>query len=211
MKHELDVVEGYVPEVQFVEPDGTTRVVVLEEGPTSIGRHPGNTVVVDDPTISSTHLVLHRQGAQIRVCDESTYGTRVQGARLIPEQPIKVHDGQTITFGGDDQGRYRLIVRDPLERPPTEPPRDAVKKVQLPAQLRVVAEALVHQYVERVSAAPHPASVEEMADRLDVHEATVRRRLTDLETSLKTDSTLHGSRRLAALAERILATDAHSP
>lgn len=199
----------FEPEAHLVLADGSERVVALAEGVTSVGRDPRSSVVIDDPTVSATHLMLHRMGGQIKVCDESTYGTRVQGAKLIADQPIKVHDGEAITFGGEEQDRYRLVVHDPLERPPTEPPQHVAKRVRLQEPLRRTAAALVRQYTERVTVAPRAASVEEMADHLEVHPATIRRSLADLEQMLKIDPDLRGAKRLQALAEEILATDAH--
>ncbi|HYP56596.1 MAG TPA: FHA domain-containing protein [Solirubrobacterales bacterium] len=197
------------PTVNLILPDGSTCSIPLEERITSFGRHPHSTVVIDDPTVSSTHLTLERVGGQIKVRDESSYGTRLQGALLVSERSIKVHHGQSITFGGDDQGRYQLVVRDPSEHVPTEPPRHRPDRIRLPAPLQRIAEALVYQYVERVGPAPRAASVEEIAERLEVHPATIRRGLHDLESILKIDADLRGPKRQQALAERILLTDAH--
>lgn len=199
------------PAIRVSMPDGSEQSIPLGEGSTTIGRHPDNTLRIDDPTVSATHLTLVRIGAQIKVCDDSRYGTRLQGALLIREQPIRVHHGQSITFGGDDQGRYRLTLDDPSELPPTQPPKHAHRRVKLAAQHRRLAEALVHEYLERVSVAPHPASVEEMAERLEVHPSTIRRGLGELEGILRVDADLRGPARLHALADRILASDAHRP
>lgn len=206
-----DFDQSQAPAVRLVMPDGSESSVGLVEGSTSIGRHQGNSVTIDDPTVSATHLTLIRAGVQIKVCDESSYGTRLQGALLVPAQPIRVHHNQSITFGGNDQGRYLLAVDDPSELPPTQAPRHAPSRVRLAPQHRRIAEALVHEYLERVSAAPHAATVEEMAERLEVHPSTIRRGLGDLGKMLKIDCDLNGSARLHALADRILATDAHRP
>lgn len=199
------------PRARLLLPDGSEQEISLLEESTSIGRHPGNSVTVDDPTVSATHLTLLRVGSQVKVCDESSYGTRLQGALLIKEQPIRVHHGQSITFGGDDQGRYAVKIDDPSELSPTQAPKLAPKRVRLSAQHRRIAEALVHEYLERVSNAPHAASVEEMAERLEVHPSTIRRGLAEIEEILDIDRDLRGSQRLHALADSILTTDAHRP
>lgn len=195
--------------VRLVMPDGSEESISLIEGSTSIGRHPDNSVTIDDPTVSRTHLTLVRVGAQIKVCDESRYGTRLQGALLVPQHPIRVHHGQSITFGGDDQGLYRLAIEDPSELPPTQAPKHTPGRVKLSAQHRRIAEALVHEYLERVSAAPRAATIEEMAERLEVHPTTIRRGLGEIEALLKVETELRGAARLHVLAERILTSDAH--
>jgi len=195
--------------VRLVLPDGSEQSIGLMKGSISIGRHPDNSVMIDDPTVSRTHLTLARVGVQIKVCDESRYGTRLQGALLVPQQQIRVHHGQSITFGGDDQSRYRLAVEDPSELPPTQAPRHTPGRVKLSAHHRRIAEALVHEYLERISSTPRAATIEEMAERLEVHPTTIRRGLDEIEALLKVDTELRGAARLHTLAERILASDAH--
>jgi DNA-binding transcriptional ArsR family regulator len=195
--------------VRLTMPDGSDQLIPLDDEVTSIGRHPTNSVTVEDPSVSRTHLTIARAGAQIKVCDESTYGTRLQGALLVPQQPIRVHHSQFVTFGGDDQSRYRITVEDPSELPPTQAPKHNPGRIRLSAQHRRIAEALVHQYLERRSAAPRAATVDEMAERLEVHPSTIRRGLTELESLLKLDTDLRGPNRLHALADRILTSDAH--
>jgi hypothetical protein len=195
--------------VRLVSPNGPEQSIALMEGSTSIGRHPDNSVTIDDPSVSRTHLTLVRAGAQIKVSDESRYGTRLQGALLVPQRQIRVHHGQSITFGGDDQSRYRLAVEDPSELPPTQAPKHIPGRVKLSAHHRRIAEALVHEYLERVSPAPRPATYAEMAKRLEVHPTTIRRGMDEIEALLKVNTDLRGAARLHLLAERILTSDAH--
>ena len=72
----------------------------LAEGSSTIGRSPGNTLVIDSPDISRRHARFEYSSGQVRIYDlNSTNGTRVNG------EAIRVSDifpGDTITLGSQE-------------------------------------------------------------------------------------------------------------
>ncbi|MGI8485403.1 MAG: FhaA domain-containing protein [Thermomicrobiales bacterium] len=72
----------------------------LAEGSSTIGRSPGNTVVINSPDISRRHARFEYSSGQVRIYDlNSTNGTRVNG------EAIRVSDvfpGDTITLGSQE-------------------------------------------------------------------------------------------------------------
>lgn len=89
----------------------------IGEGNSTIGRSPGNTVVLNASDVSRHHARLERNGAHLRIYDlNSTNGTRVNGeavhiSDLEHGDEIRL-GGQTLTVigdgdgGGDHQGRW---------------------------------------------------------------------------------------------------------
>jgi len=69
----------------------------LNSGTTSIGRHPENTIVLEDRSVSSRHAEIIAVNALYTVRDlQSSNGTKVNGSRKR-EQPLK--HGDIIFFG----------------------------------------------------------------------------------------------------------------
>lgn len=64
----------------------------------TIGRAPGNTIVIDHPTVSRQHATIKLEGADFRLYDlGSANGTFVGDKRL--REPVTLADGMTIRFG----------------------------------------------------------------------------------------------------------------
>lgn len=64
----------------------------------TIGRAPGNTIVIDHPTVSRQHATIKLEGTDFRLYDlGSANGTFVGDKRL--REPITLQDGMTIRFG----------------------------------------------------------------------------------------------------------------
>ena len=54
--------------------------------------------------VSAVHCTIRRRGATMTITDEnSSYGTYVQGVRLIPGHAKILHRGQIITLGSEEQ------------------------------------------------------------------------------------------------------------
>ena len=65
---------------------------------TTVGRGDGNTLVIRDGSLSSTHCEILMYGSEIIVRDlDSSNGTFVNGAKLNKQSQVK--SGQTIRFG----------------------------------------------------------------------------------------------------------------
>ena len=70
----------------------------LGEEPMSIGRQPGNSIVINDPDISRRHCVIERWEGRYQISDlNSRNGTVVNGKRV---QRLELKDGDLITLGG---------------------------------------------------------------------------------------------------------------
>jgi ABC transport system ATP-binding/permease protein len=66
----------------------------------TIGRTPGNDIVVDHPQVSSKHARLYRAGSEIFLEDcGSSNGTHVRGQRIPPGQRVPVANGEKIFIG----------------------------------------------------------------------------------------------------------------
>ena len=91
----------------------------------TIGRAPDNTIVIDDPSVSSRHAQLELSGETYRLKDlESTNGTRVNGIP-ITETVLRFED--RIRFGGvearfepDTRGSQPLPQPEKIEAKPAE-------------------------------------------------------------------------------------------
>jgi len=87
---------------QLVAPD---RSFHLEGSPVSVGRAPGNALVIDDRRVSRRHAELERETGQWVIRDlGSTNGTAVNG-RLVRQAAL--HDGDRLSIGG-----YEVIFHE---------------------------------------------------------------------------------------------------
>ena len=88
---------------QWVE-DGREQTTEqsLDQHRITIGRGGGNTCVLKDPTrvVSTKHAELREKRGVWNLIDVgSTNGTMLNGARIIPSQEHRLHDGDRITVG----------------------------------------------------------------------------------------------------------------
>ena len=79
--------------------DDATRIPVVTE--MTLGRAPGSTVVIADPTVSRLHARIHNGGGQLVIEDAgSSHGTWLDGERLTGPMPL--HDGSRIRIGSKE-------------------------------------------------------------------------------------------------------------
>jgi putative peptide zinc metalloprotease protein len=91
--------------------DDATRVPVVTE--MTLGRAPGSTVVLADPTVSRLHARIHADGAarnghgDAMVIEDagSSHGTWLDGVRVTG--PVPLHDGAKIRLGSQELGVER--------------------------------------------------------------------------------------------------------
>lgn len=77
---------------------------------TSVGRDLDNLIVLQDPTVSGRHAVIHhRDGAWWAEDLGSTNGTRLNGKAALPLQPALLRSGDLLQFGSV---RLRLVSPD---------------------------------------------------------------------------------------------------
>ncbi len=109
-------VAGHAAPLELVLGD-RTRVAVMAE--MTIGRSPGSTLVIDDPTVSRVHARISGNGGGPTVIEDagSSHGTWVNGARI--SKPIELRDGIRLRLGDQE-----LLVE--RRRESTEPGRTIV-------------------------------------------------------------------------------------
>ena len=90
---------GHVAPLELVLGD-RTRVPVVSE--MVIGRAPGSTVVLDDPTVSRVHARISGNGGDTATIEDagSSHGTWVDGARI--DRPIELRDGVKLRLGDQE-------------------------------------------------------------------------------------------------------------
>lgn len=89
----------------FYLEDGTTLNHILDEGTTSIGRHPDSVVVLEFPSVSGHHATIELSDAGCFIADlKSSNGTRVNGVEV---EEAELKDGDRIAFG-DVRAVYTL-------------------------------------------------------------------------------------------------------
>lgn len=83
--------------LQISLPDGTKASYELLEEKITIGRVPDNTIEIEDPSVSSHHAELVREGEHFVLRDlDSTNGTRLNGHS---HKEGRIKDGDEIEFG----------------------------------------------------------------------------------------------------------------
>lgn len=83
----------------------------LKAGNNSVGRKPENDVQIAQPFVSGRHLSIEVGDDGLRVTDlGSTNGTLVAGNRLVPNEPMLLEPGQTITIGSME---LRIEIEEP--------------------------------------------------------------------------------------------------
>jgi putative peptide zinc metalloprotease protein len=90
---------GHVAPLELVLRDAT-RVPVLSE--MTIGRAPGSTVVLEDPTVSRLHARISGNGGETATIEDagSSHGTWVDGTRI--DRPFALRDGVKLRLGDQE-------------------------------------------------------------------------------------------------------------
>jgi DNA-binding NtrC family response regulator len=88
---------GAVPKLVAVSGPSAGRAFAVTRATATVGRHPTNDFVVDDPRVSGTHLELQRSGDRVRVRDVgSTNGTWLGTHRVVD---VELTTGAELTIG----------------------------------------------------------------------------------------------------------------
>lgn len=84
--------------VKVMQEDRALKEYELDEGETlTIGRHPTNTIQIEEPCVSRLHAYITRENDTAIICDRYTKcGTSVNGA-LVKSAQLK--NGDTIKIG----------------------------------------------------------------------------------------------------------------
>jgi serine phosphatase RsbU (regulator of sigma subunit) len=101
-----------VPSLSYIDADGS-HSVVLDRASTSIGRSPGQDVVLRDAFVSRRHAVIVREGTAYTLIDqESSHGTFLNAERV---QRIALKPGDVIQLGSLQGPRLRFQLHPSSE------------------------------------------------------------------------------------------------
>ncbi len=157
---------------------GEPRSFPLAGERTTVGRDPEADVTLDDEAVSWHHLEIERRGGVLMATDlDSRNGTALNGEPL--DRPRRLRDGDVLTVGGQ-----RLEVSDSLPGRAGATVPAAAPAVELSAEERATATALVAPYRSEGAFAGRPATRAEIAEALHVSERTAQRRLDALAAKL---------------------------
>jgi DNA-binding NtrC family response regulator len=111
-------------------------------GTVTIGRGAGSDLVIDEPSISRTHLTLHLAPGEIAVADRgSANGSSVRGVRLPAEARVRVGINEAVVAGD-----VTLVVQE-IGAPADEAP----EPVRAPAVAREPSMAQLYDLAARVA------------------------------------------------------------
>jgi len=140
----------------------------------TIGRHPASDLVLTDQSVSRVHAVIHHLGSGWCVSDVSADGTTVNGTRILGRR-MTIDSGTTLVVGKTSirlrEYDWQVDVADESDLPATPPS-------VTPAEQRVL-EALCRPLATS-GPVRAPASVAQIADRLDANYQTVKFHLRNL-------------------------------
>jgi predicted component of type VI protein secretion system len=154
---------------------GEPRSVALGERAT-VGRDPEADVFLDDEAVSWHHLEIEQRGGVLMATDlDSRNGTALNGEPL--DRSRRLRDGDVLSVAD-----YRLEVSDPVPGRAGATVAASAPGVELSAEERATATALVAPYRSEGAFAGRPATRAELAEALHVSERTAQRRLDALAT-----------------------------
>jgi phage tail-like protein len=108
--------------LKVIGAQGTQETVIVPEGGLTIGRGSGNTFILQVPQVSKQHVRFFWQNGGLYVQDlHATNGTFVNNARLEPEVPYAVNEGDMVRLG---MGAVMLVIERivvPVAVPETVP------------------------------------------------------------------------------------------
>lgn len=106
--HPAPTLKGPIPEVVLLLGDKQLGVFSLAAGEMTIGRTPGNTIVIDNAGVSRRHAVIRVKGNKVVIEDlTSANGTFVRGQRI---EEYELRDGDEIAIV-----KHRLVYRIPKD------------------------------------------------------------------------------------------------
>jgi hypothetical protein len=153
------------------------RSVALGER-TTVGRDPQADVCLDDEAVSWHHAEIEARGGVLMASDlDSRNGTALNGEPL--DRPRRLRDGDVLSVA-----EYRLELSDPVPGRAGATVATSAPAVELSAEERATAAALVAPYRSEGAFAGRPATRAELAEALHVSERTAQRRLDALAVKL---------------------------
>jgi len=180
-----------VPKLVATSGPSAGRAFAVTRATSTVGRHPTNDFVLDDPRLSGAHLELTRVGDRVRVLDiGSTNGTWIGPHRVID---VELAAGAEITVG---ETVLRLGTDDSVAPPAPVAPRDAFGELVgrsavmrelfvtleriAPKDLAVLVQGEIGSGKEAVARAIHAASTRAAGPFLVVDATSVSAQVAEL-------------------------------
>ena len=172
--------------LKITGPEGFSLDFNVPIGITRIGRQPGNDIVLSHSLVSRGHALIETTGTDCHLTDlGSSNGTTVNGAKLAPNAPIEIKNGDAVRIGAFDiavisveQVRpekdvtpekaapppvdasiVEAVAPAPPDEPPAKPKKEAPEKKKQAAESKPVAEkkpAAPKEKKETAEEAPPP-------------------------------------------------------
>ena len=139
---------GPIPEVSLFLGDKQLGTFSLISGELTIGRIPGNSLVIDNVGVSRRHAVIRLKGEKVFIEDlGSANGTLIRGQKITSHELV---DGDEITVV-----KHRLVYRVPKEgHPPPKPePMEDIGQKTMYIDTTTVAQAVGARPGSRTEAA----------------------------------------------------------
>jgi sigma-B regulation protein RsbU (phosphoserine phosphatase) len=96
-----------VPTLTYTDADGE-HCIPLDRASTSIGRSPGQDIVLPDPCVSRQHAIIVKEGEGFTIVDQkSSYGTFVNGVRV--ERSV-LRDTDLLQLGSLESSKLRFRI-----------------------------------------------------------------------------------------------------
>lgn len=162
-----------MPSVEFWSTRGRERVFNLEDSSYMIGSDPASTIVLDDPTVSALHAALDRVGSKWLIRDLGARNrTKLNGDELTFQHQLR--DGDEISIG-----RARLVYHETISTPRPVTERLHAAPTNITNGERKVLIELCRPLLSHTTFHT-PASVREIAARLNVGKGAIQAHLVSL-------------------------------
>ncbi|XP_021917544.1 E3 ubiquitin-protein ligase rnf8-like isoform X2 [Zootermopsis nevadensis] len=99
-----------------------------------VGRSKSSSFVICSLFVSKTQCIFKKTNGTWTVCDKSTYGTYVNGKKLMQDRPTTLRDGDEVAFGPRTNFRYIFYTEDISTNP--------LKKIRLDGEVTLEEEGL---------------------------------------------------------------------
>ena len=113
-------------------PEGIIRSFPLSEDNVSVGRSSGNTITLENNTISRYHFTIVHNADQVTLSDlDSANGTYIDGVKLVSNTPTSLYGGEEILIGN-----LRIIYHFTDDSPTQSiaPVEDTTQRIALAAR-----------------------------------------------------------------------------
>lgn len=108
----LNMPEAYLQHMGINITNAVNGAIKIEKERTKIGRGRNNDIVLNQPEASGVHATIEYRNSSYYLEDHhSTNGTKLNGRKLSPNEPVRLKNNDTITFA---KWSYKFLIADSL-------------------------------------------------------------------------------------------------